>query len=113
MDIPRPDIRRAEPPLTERALCAWLGSAAAGERITYHRGFLVRETSPLTRLLPDPERLALMRVANRAWVLAETGLAHLVQRRHGDDDYSYMLVARRRPPRARPSVLPALLAKAA
>ena len=100
-------------PLTEAALCAWLGAAAPGERLAYHRGFLARDTSPLTQLLPDAERRALLRLASRAWALAEAGLAHLVQRRHGEEDYSYLIVARPRPRRVAPSVLPAILAEAA
>ena len=99
--------------LSEADLCRWLGAAAPGERLAYHRGFLARETSPLTQLLPDAERLALLRLANRAWALAEAGLAHLVQRRHGEEDYSYLIVARPRPHRVAPSILPAILAEAA
>lgn len=113
MDTRIPDTPNARAPLSEAALCAWLGAAAPGERLAYHRGFLARETSPLTQLLPDAERLALLRLANRAWKLAEAGLAHLVQRRHGEEDYSYLIVARRRPRRVAPSALPLLLAEAA
>jgi hypothetical protein len=113
MDTCIPDTPNGAAPLSEAALCAWLGAAAPGERLAYHRGFLARETSPLTQLLPDAERLALLRLANRAWALAEAGLAHLVQRRHGHEDYSYLIVARPRPRRATPSILPAILAEAA
>lgn len=113
MDTCIPDTPNGAAPLSEAALCAWLGAAAPGERLAYHRGFLARETSPLTQLLPDAERLALLRLANRAWALAEAGLAHLVQRRHGEEDYSYLIVARPRPHRVAPSILPAILAEAA
>jgi len=113
MDTCIPDTPNGAAPLSEAALCAWLGAAAPGERLAYHRGFLARETSPLTQLLPDAERLALLRLANRAWALAEAGLAHLVQRRHGEEDYSYLIVARRRPRRAQPALLSFHLAEAA
>jgi hypothetical protein len=52
-------------------------------------------------------------MANRAWRLAEAGLAHLVQRRHGFEDYEYVLIARPRPRRIGSTVLPLLLAEAA
>ncbi|MBE9606273.1 hypothetical protein IAI18_15515 [Acetobacteraceae bacterium H6797] len=113
MDTRIPDTPTGVGPLTEAALCAWLGAAAPGDRLPYHRGFLARETSPLTQLLPDAERLALLRLANRAWALAESGLAHLVQRRHGHEDYSYFIIACHRPRRLTSSVLPLLLAEAA
>jgi hypothetical protein len=63
--------------------------------------------------LPEQERTALQRLAARAWKLAELGLADIVQRRHGDEDYAYILVARRRPRRAASAILPMLLAEAA
>jgi hypothetical protein len=34
------------------------------------------------------------RLARRAWWAAEQGLVHLVQRRNGPDDFSYLAVAR-------------------
>ena len=63
--------------------------------------------------LPEDERTALQRLAARAWKLAELGLADIVQRRHGYEDYAYILVARRRPRRYASSILPLLLAEAA
>ena len=113
MDTPIPDIRAAEASLTEAALCAWLGAAAPGDTLTYHRGALARQVCPQLACLPAEERVALARVAARAWKLAEAGLAHLVQRRHGYEDYAYILVARRRPRRASSAILPMLLAEAA
>lgn len=109
--IPAPDTGRLE--LTEAALCAWLGAAAPGDAIAYHRGALARDLCPLLAGLPTERRAALGRVAGRAWKLADAGLAHLVQRRLGYEDYEYILVARRRPRRAAPFVLPRLLAEAA
>lgn len=113
MDTPIPNIRAAEAPLTEAALCAWLGAAAPGDAIAYHRGALARQVCPQLGCLPAEERVALARVAARAWKLAEAGLAHLVQRRHGFEDFEYILVARRRPRRSASTILPMLLAEAA
>lgn len=113
MDIRIPITANAQRPLTEVTLCAWLGTAAPGDAIVYHRGALARQLCPQLACLPAEKRIALARLANRAWKLAEAGLAHLVQRRHGYEDYEYILVARYRPRRTRPSVLPSLLAEAA
>ncbi len=113
MDIRIPDIPTAAPPLAEEALCRWLGAAAPGDCLTYHRGFLARDTSNVLQLLPEPRRIALTRLASRARKLAEANLAHLLQRRRGDHDYEYLIVARCRPRRADPSVLVRLLKGAA
>ncbi len=113
MDKPIPDIRATAKPLTEVSLCTWLGAAAPGDSITYHRGALARQVCPQLQCLPDDERATLQRLAARAWKLAEDGLADLVQRRHGFEDFEYLLVARRRPRRSAPNLLPQLLAEAA
>ena len=109
MDICIPDIPAAAAPLTDLALCKWLGAAAPGDCISYHRGHLARDASPLSQRLPEPERVALKRLADRAWKLADANLAHLLQRRYGDEDYSYLIVAARRPRRADPTLLSRLL----
>ena len=90
-------------PLNEAAFCAWFGAAAAGDRIEYWRGHLAVDVNATESLLAHDDRRQLGRVAGRAYRLAEDGKAHLVQRRHGDGDYSYLLVVRprRRPIRAR------------
>jgi hypothetical protein len=113
MDTFIPDLSAVEAPLTEAALCKWLGAAVPGDTIVYHRGALARQVSPQTLCLPEPARVALQRLASRAWKLAELGLADLVQRRRGYEDYDYILVARRRPPRTKSFILPLLLAEAA
>ncbi len=83
--------------LTETDLCGWLGRAAPGEMLEYHRGFLALDSVAQTHRLPERQRLDLIRVARRAIWAAEHGFAHPVQRRHGTDDYSYLLIARPRP----------------
>ena len=84
-------------PLTEPVLTAWLGAAAAGDRIEYWRGYLAIDANPTGSKLDPEDRRQLGRVAARAFRLAEQGKAHLVQRRHGAGDYSYLLVVRPRP----------------
>lgn len=113
MDTNITDIRAVTKPLTEASLCTWLGAASAGDSITYHRGALARQVCPHLACLPNDERVALQRLAARAWKLADMGLADIVQRRHGYEDYAYILVARRRPRRFASSILPLLLAEAA
>lgn len=83
-----------QPKLTEIDLCGWLGQTSPGEWIEYHRGFLAVDIIPHGSRLPEKDRLELGRIARRAWWASERGLAHLVQRRHGPDDYSYIIIAR-------------------
>ncbi len=93
----RPAIPPNCHPLTESALTAWLGAAMVGDRIEYWRGFLAVDASATASKLEADDRRQLGRVAARAFRLAEQGKAHLVQRRHGEADYSYLLVVRPRP----------------
>jgi len=87
---------RANSPLTEIKFCAWLAQAAPGDTLEYYRGFLMVDRIPRGRL-PEGDRTELMRIARRALWAAEQGLVHLVQKRHGADDYSYVAIARPRP----------------
>ena len=81
---------------------AWLKTAHPGSLIEYHRGHLCVDRQ---LKLGDPSsemRLELHRLAARALRAADQGLVHLVQRRHGDGDYSYIAIrAWRTPPRKR------------
>ena len=98
--------------ITEIDLCGWLGQAAPGDVLEYHRGFLALDT--FSRYgFADPERVELARMARRAWWAAERGLVHLVQRRHGIDDFSYLAVARVQPKTAAVSLSTLLLTEAA
>jgi hypothetical protein len=83
--------------LTETDTCGWLGQAVPGDILEYHRGFLVCDVDARNKRMPERDRAELARVGRRAYWAAEHGLAHLVQRRHGPDDYSYLLIARTRP----------------
>ena len=83
--------------LSEIELCAWLGQAAPQDTLEYHRGFLVLDSNAQISRLPKRQREELARVASRAWWASEKGLVHLVQRRLGPDDFSYIAIARPRP----------------
>jgi hypothetical protein len=81
----------------EIELCGWLSQAEPGETLEYHRGFLGIDRTPLGQPMSLKDRLDLIAMAGRAMRLAEQGLVHLVQRRIGDDAFSYLAVARSRP----------------
>jgi hypothetical protein len=83
--------------LTEMELCGWLGQAAPGDILEYHRGFLAADIDARGGRLPEHERAELVRLGRRAYWAAEIGRAHLLQRRHGPNDYSYLLIARSHP----------------
>lgn len=83
--------------LSEIDLCGWLGQAAPGETLEYYRGYLVIDAIPHGGRLPEQDRAELRRVARRALWASDRGIADLVQRRHGPDDYSYLVIARPRP----------------
>jgi len=85
------------PCIDESGLCGWLGKAVPGDRLEYHRGFLAIDIYRDAGRVPETMRRNLARVARRAGWAAEQDLAHLVQRRHGADDYSYILVVRPKP----------------
>jgi hypothetical protein len=82
--------------LSEIEFCAWIGAAAPGEMIQYHRGFLAVDIIAVISKLPEPKRAALKKLAARAYWAAEERLVHLVQRRNGPDDFSYLAIARPR-----------------
>lgn len=72
---------------------AWLAKAAAGEAITYFRGFLALAKEG-DRSLAEADRRELIRVADYLWKAAQHGSVHLAQVRHGVGDYAYLAVAR-------------------
>jgi hypothetical protein len=85
--------------LSEEDICDWLGTAFPGDRIEYHRGHLAVDQAHGLSSLRDADCRRLSRVARRALIFAEEGRAHLVQRRHGDGDYSYLAIKARPPSR--------------
>ena len=74
--------------------CSWIATAQPGAAIEYHRGLLALDASIDSDEFKGAPQRELNRVARRAWWAAEQGLVHLVQRRNGPDDFSYLAVAR-------------------
>jgi hypothetical protein len=79
--------------ITEAGVKAWLVDARPGAALLYHRGFLLLDRQVFGSQLSVRDRTELNRVADVAMALAEAGRLRLVQRRHGDADYSYLAVA--------------------
>ena len=92
---PRPENSKNSR-LDELQLCKWLGSTTPADKLCYHRGVLAVDCDPAASRLNAVDRRELCRLAKRALMAVEAGFAHLVQRRNGPDDSSYLLVARRR-----------------
>lgn len=87
-------------PLTEKALCDWIGSASAGERIQYHQGLLLVDRSASQSTYPVKEQKRIRAVAERAWRACELGLVHLVSRRIAPFVFAYIAVRSLRQPTA-------------
>ncbi len=85
---------RPKAPLTEIQFCAWVAQALPGDRLEYHRGFLVLDTFPGLSKLGDNERTELAILGKRAFWTEAQGLVHLVQERLGPDLFSYLAIAR-------------------
>jgi len=83
--------------VTEADLVRWLAGAETSDALEYYRGFLAIDRIIPGSRLPKKDARELDRVAKAALEAADAGRAHLVQRRHGDSDYSYFIVARGRP----------------
>ena len=81
-------------PLTENDFCVWVGRAEPGDILEYHRGFLGIDTHSGARSVA--ERKALRQLARRAAWAFDEGLVHLVQRRKGPFDLSYLAIRRPR-----------------
>jgi hypothetical protein len=73
------------------AFYRWLECARAGEQLEYHRGLLTRDRSPASDLAAGDRRV-LAEVADAAFRVAGEGSVHLVQRRHGPFDFSYIAI---------------------
>ena len=81
----------AQPPISASAFRAWLARAEPCTTLEYHRGFLSRDRSPVSDLAKGRRRLAAA-IADAALAAAEKDLVHLVQRRNGPFDYSYLAI---------------------
>jgi hypothetical protein len=82
-------------PVTPDDLCGWLAMAMPGSATVYHRGHLGRDRCRSTTRLSERDRQGLIALARQALLAAEAGRVHLLQRRHGDGDYSYIAVKAR------------------
>jgi hypothetical protein len=100
---------RPKAPLTEIQFCAWVAQSVPGDRLEYHRGFLVLDTFPTAARLSDERRKALTRLGFRAFWAAENGLVHLVQERVAPDQFAYIAIARPKPKAAEASLSKLLL----
>jgi hypothetical protein len=87
------------------AFSRWLERARAGEQFEYHRGLLVRDRSPASELA-ERDRRALAEVADAVFRAAVDGSVHLVQRRHGLFDFSYLAIKAGRSATAGAGALP-------
>lgn len=95
--------------LSDVALCAWIAQAQPGDRLEYHRGLLAMDANVESGESTTSQQRELNRVARRARWAAEQGLVHLVQRRNGPDDFSYLAIARPRAAEASTSLSSVLL----
>jgi len=87
---------------------AWLEGAEQGESTVYHRGSLAydrdeqmldpaqeyRGDPPRPNTIPTPAAKAVYALADAVWRAMERGAVHLVQRRHGENDYEYLAIKR-------------------
>ena len=69
----------------------WLARAESCSWFEYHRGLLIWDRSPASAL-SDSHRRALAKIANVVFQAAEQGQVHLVQRRRGPFDFSYLAI---------------------
>ena len=76
----------------------WIEHTEPGQRVEYHRGYLVIDRARGFSPFAEKLRRELDAVADRALVLAEDGRLLLVQQRHGYGDYSYFAIKPKRPP---------------
>ena len=104
---------RAPHPITEIEFCGRVGQAVPGDRLEYHRGFLVLDAFPVILRLADPDRKRLSLLGCRAFWAAEAGLVHLVQERIGPDHFAYIAIARPKPKAAAASLSALLLEEVA
>lgn len=98
--------------INETAFCAWVAQAAPGDRLQYHHGSLAMDACSHGQTPRSDARRELARVARRARWAVEQRLIHLVQRRNGPDDFTYIAIARPRTPEASASLSSVLLKEA-
>jgi hypothetical protein len=87
----------------------WIGQAKPGECFEYHRGFLTVDRSPASHLA-DHERRVLTKLAGAALSAAQADQVHLVQRRNGPADFSYLAIKAKLDARREVTALPVVTA---
>jgi hypothetical protein len=95
--LPRNVVIRMSVSINEAEVRRWLREAQPGEAIDYFRGFLGRGANACGEMLAERERRELSRVAECLWWAAQHNRVHLVQRRHGAEDSTYVAIAREHP----------------
>ena len=75
---------------------AWIDAAAPGSACVYFRGHL--QVARSLRNVMRAERQRAAALGATASDAERHGLVRLVQRRHGADDYSYVMIRTSRPP---------------
>ena len=103
---PISDPRTPSLVMDEAAFAAWLKAAHPGSRITFHRGHLSVDREQRPDAADARARAALDRLADRAMRASGQDLVHLVQKRHGDADYSYIAVRAGKPAKRRREAFP-------
>ena len=98
---PIPGPRTPSLVMDEATFEAWLKAAHPGSRITLHRGHLSVDREKRPDAADAHARAELNRLADRAMRASGQGLVHLVQKRHGDADYSYIAIRARAPAKRR------------
>jgi hypothetical protein len=78
--------------LVPEQFCGWLAKAMPGDTTVYYHGHLGRDRCRSTSALSESDRLRLIALARQALLAAEDGRVHLLQRRHGEDEYSYIAI---------------------
>lgn len=89
--------------IREDDFCVWVGLAAPGQRVEYHRGHLVTDRVGGLTPFGEEARRELSSIAARAMTLAAEGRLLLVQQRHGYADFSYLAIKPNRPPKGSPA----------
>jgi hypothetical protein len=88
-------------PLDETGICDWMAYATPGDALIYYRGHLGHDRMPSTKALPEVMRKKLVGLAARLQQASDEERVHLLQRRHGDDDFSYIAIKSARPRKTR------------
>ncbi|MGE3718077.1 MAG: hypothetical protein AB7G07_06745 [Bauldia sp.] len=74
----------------------WLSEATPGQSVVYFRGFLALDTASFSGRVTEEVRNQLVALASEVMAASNGRQVHLLQRRHGYGDYSYIAVARSR-----------------